>query len=102
VATETPQGCASTTESSAEGGGNNAWWVYIARCADNTLYTGIAKDCAARVLDHNAGRGAKYTRSRRPIALVYSEPASDRSAAQKREHEIKQMRSERKKALIGG
>jgi putative endonuclease len=69
------------------------WFVYIVRCADDSLYTGIAKDVARRVGEHNAtGRlGANYTRARRPVALVYTEAVESRSAAARREHEIKQM-----------
>src|SRR5690606_7797478 len=62
-----------------------AWSVYIVRCADGTLYTGISTDVAARIAAHNRGSGAKYTRSRMPVELVYQEPAFDRGAAQKRE-----------------
>ena len=67
------------------------WHVYIVRCADRTLYTGVARDLAARIEAHNEGRGAKYTRSRRPVKLVYQEPAADRSAALRREHAIKRL-----------
>ena len=76
-----------------------AWHVYIVRCADSTLYTGIAKDPAARVAQHNAGRGAKYTRSRLPVKLVYREPAADRGTALRREHEIKRLPRRAKRAL---
>jgi putative endonuclease len=69
------------------------------RCADRTLYTGVAKDLPSRILAHNSGGGAKYTRSRLPVKLVYSEPARDRSAAQRREHEIKRMTRAAKRAL---
>ncbi len=67
------------------------WHVYIARCADNTLYTGVTNDLAARIAKHNAGTGAKYTKARRPVQLVYSEPKKDRSSAQKREAAIKKL-----------
>jgi len=69
------------------------------RCADRTLYTGVAKDLPARIRAHNAGRGAKYTRSRLPVKLVYSERARDRSAALRREHEIKRLTRGAKRAL---
>ncbi|HZL96775.1 MAG TPA: GIY-YIG nuclease family protein [Vicinamibacterales bacterium] len=75
------------------------WYVYIVRCADHTLYTGVAKDLPARLAAHNAGRGAKYTRTRLPVQLVYQEEASDRSAAQRREHEIKRLPRAAKNAL---
>jgi putative endonuclease len=71
----------------------------MVRCADRTLYTGVAKDLGARVQQHNAGLGAKYTRSRLPVKLVYREPAADRGCAQRREHEIKQLPREAKRAL---
>ena len=77
------------------------WFVYILRCSDNTLYTGVAKDLEKRLQQHNHGRdGAKYTRGRRPVELVYQEPARDRSAAQQREHSIKRLALAQKRALI--
>jgi predicted GIY-YIG superfamily endonuclease len=75
------------------------WYVYIVRCADRTFYTGVARDLAARVAAHNAGRGAKYTRSRLPVKVVYQEAAADRSAALRREHAIKRLSREEKAAL---
>lgn len=75
------------------------WYVYILRCADNSLYTGVATDLAARVTTHNAGKGAKYTRGRRPVVLLYQEPAADRAAAQRREAEIKRLPVESKRLL---
>ena len=60
------------------------WQVYLVRCADGSFYTGIARDLAARIASHNNGTGAKYTRGRGPVELVYTEPAPDRGAAQKR------------------
>lgn len=78
------------------------WYVYILRCSDQSLYTGIAKDVEARLLQHNAGNGARYTRSRLPVELVYREEADDRSAALRREYAIKQMRSADKRRLIDG
>jgi predicted GIY-YIG superfamily endonuclease len=76
------------------------WSVYIVRCADGTLYTGTAKDLVARVAEHNAGRGAKYTRGRAPVTLVYREPAGDRAAALRREYEIKRLPAGAKRRLI--
>ena len=78
------------------------WFVYIVRCADDTLYTGIARDVERRVNEHNAaGRlGANYTRARRPVALVYTEAVESRSSAARREHEIKQMTRPRKDELL--
>jgi putative endonuclease len=75
------------------------WNVYIVRCADRSLYTGIAKDLDARIAAHNAGRGAKYTRPRLPVSLVYREPAPDRAAAQRRERELKALTRGAKLAL---
>jgi predicted GIY-YIG superfamily endonuclease len=77
------------------------WFVYIVRCADRTLYTGVTNDTDRRVADHNAGRGARYTRSRLPVDLVYVEPVTDRGAALRREGEIKRMRAAQKRDLIG-
>ena len=76
------------------------WYVYILQCADHTLYTGVATDIAARTATHNAGKGAKYTRGRLPVVLVYQEKAGERGAALKREHAIKKMRAEAKRQLI--
>jgi predicted GIY-YIG superfamily endonuclease len=69
------------------------------RCADGTLYTGVAKDLKQRIAAHNAGRGAKYTRSRLPVKLVHREAAADRSAALRREHAIKRLPRAAKQAL---
>ncbi len=79
-----------------------SYFVYIVECADTTLYTGITTDVEKRIQEHNhADLGAKYTRSRRPVQLVYSEPATDRSAAAKREWEIKQLTRVQKQQLCG-
>ena len=67
------------------------WHVYMLRCADHSLYTGVATDLEARVATHNAGKGAKYTRGRLPVKLVYQEAVADRGAALKREHAIKRL-----------
>lgn len=68
------------------------WYVYIVCCNDGTLYTGITTDLERRIASHNSGKGgAKYTRSRRPVSLVYAEPAASRSEAAKREYDIKQL-----------
>ena len=77
------------------------WSVYILRCADNSLYTGVATDIEARLATHNAGKGAKYTRGRLPVKLVYREAASGRGAALKREHVIKRLSRAAKRQLIG-
>lgn len=80
---------------------NSLYAVYILECADGTLYTGIARDVAARLAEHNEGKaGARYTRARRPVSLRYVEDAPDRGAALRREHEIKQLSRAEKLALI--
>ncbi len=76
------------------------WSVYMLHCADGTLYTGIAKDLTARVATHNAGKGAKYTRRRLPVRLVWSEPTENRSTASKREYAVKQLNRRQKLALV--
>jgi putative endonuclease len=78
-----------------------AWCVYMLRCADGTLYTGITTDVLRRVAEHNGerGPGARYTRSRRPVQLVYVEAAPDRAAASRREAQIKRLDRARKLAL---
>jgi putative endonuclease len=68
---------------------NNTWTCYLLQCADHTLYCGITNDLTKRVAAHNAGEGAKYTRGRTPVTLVYQESCADKSTALKREREIK-------------
>jgi putative endonuclease len=75
-------------------------YVYIVRCADGTLYTGWTTDVTRRVAQHNAGRGARYTRMRGPVALVYHEEVPDRSTAMRREVAIKKLDRERKERLV--
>ena len=78
------------------------WSVYMVRCLDGSLYTGIAKDVSRRVSEHNSddALAANYTRSRRPVILVYQERRRTRSSASKREYAIKQMSRQEKLALI--
>lgn len=76
------------------------YWVYILKCSDNTLYTGIAKDPYKRLQEHNSGKGAKYTRNRRPCKLLYTETQSNRGTAQSREYQIKQLTRAEKLDLI--
>lgn len=78
------------------------WTVYILRCADGSLYTGVTRDVFRRVEEHNAsGRlAARYTRARRPVVLVYRETVRTRSAACRREYRIKQMTRSDKLALV--
>jgi len=77
------------------------YYVYILRCCDNTLYTGITTDITRRLKEHNNKKGGSYTRVRLPVKLVYKEPHKTRSKAQKREHEIKSWTKKEKSALIG-
>lgn len=79
------------------------WFVYLVRCADGSLYAGITTDVDRRVEEHNLDdvRGARYTRGRRPVVLVYAESTASRSAATRREREIKKMRRSAKLALAG-
>lgn len=78
-----------------------AWSVYILRCADDTLYTGVTTDVERRLREHNAhsGPGAKYTRARQPVTLFYTEACPDRSTAQTREAAIKKLSRTEKEAL---
>lgn len=80
----------------------NNWYVYILRCRDDSLYTGITRDVEKRLATHNRGTGAKYTRSRTPVELVYSEVCSDKSGALRRELEIKALTRQKKLELIQG
>jgi uncharacterized protein (TIGR02453 family) len=78
------------------------WFVYVARCADGTLYTGVTTDPAKRERAHNAGRGGAYTRSRLPVRLVHLEPAVERGAALRRELAIKRLTRKEKEAMVAG
>ena len=79
-----------------------SWVVYILRCADNSLYTGITTDINKRLEQHNgiSEKGAKYTHGRRPVTLVYQEPSNSRSTASKRECAIKSLKKPEKEELI--
>ena len=79
-----------------------AWTVYLARCADGSFYTGITTNPLRRLAQHNTGRGAAYTRSRLPVALVYVEAATDRASALRREHAIRQLSRGEKERLASG
>ena len=76
------------------------WTVYILQCADGTLYTGITNDLERRVAEHEAGQGAKYTKGRGPLELVYQEICPDRGLASKREIEIKSLDRKAKLLLL--
>ena len=76
------------------------WYLYILRCGDGSLYTGITTDVEKRLEAHKSGKGAKYTRGRGPLKLVYSEACGDHSAALKRELEIKRLPREEKLKLL--
>lgn len=76
------------------------WHVYLVRCRDGSLYAGITTDLARRLIEHNSGSGAKYTRSRRPVELVWAEVKRNGSFARKREAEIKKMSRAEKVSLL--
>lgn len=75
-------------------------YVYILKCNDNTLYTGWTTNLNKRLSTHNSGKGAKYTRCRLPVEIVYYEEFEDKSSAMKREHEIKKLSRTEKLSLI--
>ena len=77
-----------------------AWWVYMLRCRDGSLYTGVTTDVARRFAQHRAGMGAKYTRSHPPEAVVYREELPDKSAALRRELAIKRLARAEKLRLL--
>ena len=83
-----------------EGGVAVAWCVYILRCRDGSLYTGCNNDIAHRLAVHQSGKGAKYTRSRLPVCLVYQEEVAGRSEALRRESAIKRLTREQKLRLL--
>lgn len=76
------------------------YFVYMLLCADNTIYTGVARDVLLRLKKHQLGMGAKYTRGRGPLKLMYCERLADKSTALKREHEIKKLTRVAKLALV--
>lgn len=77
-----------------------SWFVYLLRCADGTLYTGVTTDPDRRLAEHSAGVGARYTRARLPVEMVHVEPAPDRAAACRREAALKKLPRAAKLALI--
>jgi putative endonuclease len=77
------------------------WYVYVARCADDTLYCGIARDVARRIAQHDAGTGARYTRGRGPLRVVAVRRCADHGRALRLEHAIKQLSRADKAALVG-
>lgn len=80
---------------------SSGWSIYMLRCSDGTLYTGITTDVPRRVAEHNeSDKGAKYTRARRPVELVYSKEAGSKSEASKEEWRIKKLSKQKKEALI--
>jgi putative endonuclease len=81
---------------------NKKWYVYILKCADDTLYTGITTDVNRRLNEHNKGTGARYTKTRLPVVLMALFEASDRSEASKEEYRIKQLTRKEKLLLIDG
>jgi putative endonuclease len=81
---------------------SRVWHFYMLRCSDGSLYTGIALDPEGRAGKHNAGHGADYTARRRPVELVYFEMCASRSAARRREMQVKAWRAEKKEQLIRG
>ncbi len=78
----------------------NEWELYILRCGDGTLYTGIARDADKRLAMHRSGKGAKYTRGRGPLTLCYREFCPDHGTALRREYAVKQLTREEKELLI--
>ena len=78
-----------------------AWWVYLLRCNDNSLYAGVTTDIQRRVTEHNNSKlGAKYTRARRPVSLAYLEAADNKSSACKREYQIRHFTKVKKEQLV--
>ncbi len=78
------------------------WWVYLLRCGDGSLYCGIALDPEARLRLHQEGKGAKYTRGRGPLALVWKEACTSRAEALRRERQLKRLRKSAKERFLTG
>lgn len=79
-----------------------SWTVYVLECLDGSYYCGITNDLTARLSAHNTGRGARYTRSRRPVSVIYRERRASKGAALRREAEIKQLTRKQKEELVSG
>ena len=79
---------------------NKPWFVYLVRCSDGSIYTGITKAVSERIATHNAGKGATYTAQRRPVSLLYQEPQPDHGSALRREAEIKKWRKGKKEKFV--
>jgi putative endonuclease len=92
--------CRRHISSKAKRVGALGWTVYVLRCRTGDLYTGCTTDLERRVREHDSGYGGKFTRSRRPVTVVYKEESKDRSEALRREHAIKKMRRKEKLALV--
>lgn len=89
------------TDQFATSAPERSWYVYMLRCSDNSLYTGVTTDLERREAEHNAPASVtRYTRVRRPVRIVYAEPAENRSQACRREHSIKSLSKRCKEALI--
>src|SRR5699024_10678038 len=95
-----PRCCRTTASGRRCSGSEMGWYVYMLRCRDGSLYTGCTTDLVRRVAAHNAGTGAKYTRARRPVALVYAQPCRDHAAALRREAAIKKLPKGQKERLV--
>ena len=79
---------------------NTTWVVYLVRCTDKSLYCGISNDFESRLIEHNSGKGAKYTRSRRPVELIAISPEMTKSEALKLEYRIKQLPADKKISIL--
>lgn len=90
---------ASAAEFDKDGGVRERWFVYLARCADGSLYAGIARDVAARIAQHDAGKGARYTRGRGPLAVLAVRACASKGNALRLELAVKALSKERKEAL---
>jgi UV DNA damage endonuclease len=77
-----------------------SWYLYILKCNDSTLYTGITNDLSRRLVQHNSGTASRYTRSRLPVSLVYQEPCRGRSSALRKEYRMKQLSRKEKEEYI--
>ena len=79
---------------------NKNWLVYLIRCSDNSLYCGVTNNFKNRLIEHNSGKGAKYTRSRRPVELIAVSPEMTKSEALKLEYRIKQLPADKKISIL--
>ena len=89
------------SEAGKQYGGGDPWFLYVLECSDGSFYTGVTKDIERRLAEHNDGKASKYTRTRRPVRLLYFENCAGRAEALSREYQVKRLSRKAKEKLVG-